>query len=627
MIRKRTSGTDSADAHGVHKRLAARFQEGMDKARRRELGAHYTDEENVLRLAGPLFLDELWEEFELAKADDGALRRLHDKISRLKFLDPACGAGAFLIVSYRELRRLELEILKMKKAGDRANADAGLFPRVNAGQFFGIECEEIPRRIALDGMRLMDRLMDARAAEQLGERLVRPPPAGSAAVVHANALRIDWNDVVPREELTHILGNPPFNGARTMTPAQKDDMRFVFGRMKGAGDLDYAAAWFKKAADTMEGARIRAAFVATGSLCRGEQAALLWKPLVLEKNMRLDFARQPFRWTSEAGGRAAVHCVVVGFGAAESGRQRRIVDGDGKAAAAKRINPYLVDAPDVFIHSRPRPLCDAPAMSLGNQPIDGGNYLFTEEERDEFLKTEPAAEKWFRPWFGSVEFINRRRRYFLYLRECGPEELRRLPECRKRVEKVRLFRLASKRPLTRRLAETPCEFAFANISRGTFCLVPEVSSERRAYIPIGFMTPDVLCSNLVKVVADATLYHFGVLTSRVHMAWTRTVCGRLEMRYRYSSTLVYNNFPWPEPTGRQKAAIEAAALGVLDARAAFPERSYADLYGPATMPPELLRAHRALDRAVARAYRYRATMSEADIVADLMERHRILAGP
>lgn len=614
--------------------FGAMFQGVMDSKQRRELGAHYTSEENILKLINPLFLDGLWEEFERVKFDPKLLETFHRKIAGLKFLDPACGCGNFLIVTYGELRRLEFAILKMKLSESAYTqlrfGDNPLEREIlcNVDQFYGIEYEDFPCQIAQVGLWLTDHQWNNEVAEHFGIPFVRLPLRQSATIVHGNALRLDWESIVPKGELSYILGNPPFVGARIMSPAQKADMLHIFGNLKNVGNLDYVAAWYYRAAKAISAQpRIRAAFVSTNSITQGEQVAILWKPIMEQFGLHIDFGYRTFKWSNEASGKAAVHCVIVGFSAVP-GLKKCIYDGEEKTEA-QNINGYLVDGPSVFIESRKKSLCNVPQMSLGNQPIDDGNYLFTEEEKDEFLKLEPQAEKWFRPWIGSHEFINRYYRYCLYLKDCPPNELRKMPEAMKRVDAVRKFRLESKRPVTQGLAETPRDFAFSNISKDTFIVVPEVSSERRKYIPIGFMNPNILCSNLVKMIPNATLYHFGILTSNVHMAWVRTVCGRLKSDYRYSNTLVYNNFPWPTPNAPQQAATETAAQGVLDARAAFPDCSLADLYDPNTMPLELNKAHRKLDKAVWAAYgfvnRPGLQDSEAAVVAALMEMWRGMA--
>ncbi|MDR0735298.1 MAG: hypothetical protein LBF51_00455 [Zoogloeaceae bacterium] len=591
--------------------FGAMFQGVMDEKQRREFGAHYTSEENIAKLINPLFMDDLWKEFERVKTSQKALEQFHERISRLKFLDPACGCGNFLIITYRELRRLELEILKMRLGGSQKALDLdylALHLKVNVGQFYGIECEEFPCQIAQVGMWLIDHQMNLCVSELFGAYYARLPLTQGAAIVHANALRIDWESVVPKAELRYILGNPPFNGARTMTATQKTDMTHVFGGLKGAGNLDYVTAWYKKSADLTRETNIRCAFVSTNSVAQGEQPAILWKPL-MENGARINFGVPTFKWSNEAKGKAAVHCVIIGFSHVQT-----------KA----NINPYLLEAPTVFIESRQRPICDVPEIGMGNQPIDDGNYLFAEEEKNDFLKREPQAEKWFRPWMGADEFINGYKRYCLWLGKCPPDELRKMPEVMKRVEAVKKFRQASKRRSTQKLADTPTQFQTENMPSKNYIVLPEVSSERRKYIPMGFLSKETLCSNKLRLMPGGAPYHFGILMSNVHMAWVRAVCGRLKSDYSYSINIVYNNFPWPESDDAQKAKIEKLAQDILDARARFPESSLADLYDPLSMPPELLKAHQANDRAVMKLYGFPAKDTEAAIVARLMALYQAL---
>jgi len=611
--------------------FGAMFQGVMDKNQRREMGAHYTSEENILKLINPLFLDGLWQEFDKVKTDPAALERFHEKIAQLKFLDPACGCGNFLIITYRELRLLELEILKMQATSNQLILDITPMLKVNVAQFYGIEYEDFPCQIAQVGMWLMDHQMNLRASEQFGQYYARLPLTQSATIVHGNALRIDWADVVPKRELSFILGNPPFVGSKMLNDEQRNDIAQVFtlnGKpLKNAGTLDYVAAWYYKAAQYMTGANVRTAFVSTNSITQGEQVSSLWKPIVADYGMHIDFGYRTFKWSNEAKGKAAVHCVIVGFSGIRTQSSKTIYNDDGTQSSANNINPYLVDAPDIFIDSRSKPICVVPEIGIGNKPIDGGNYLFTEEEKEGFLKIEPKAEKWFRPWIGSHEFINRYFRYCLWLGDCSPAELRAMPQAIKRVDAVQRFRLESKSAPTRKLADTPRRFHVENMPESNYIVVPKVSSERRSYIPIGFIAPEILASDLVFLISNATLYHFGVLTSNVHMAWMRVVCGRLKSDYRYSKDIVYNNFPWPDANDEQRAEIEKLAQDVLDARALFPDSSLADLYDPLTMPPELLNAHRNLDRAVMKLYGFtpQNTPTEADCVAKLMARYQMLA--
>ena len=604
--------------------FGAMFQGVMDKTQRRELGAHYTSEENILKLINPLFLDDLWKEFDRVKTDPRALERFHDKIAGLRFLDPACGCGNFLIITYRELRRLELEILKMAHSSDALMLDISSLLKVNVEQFYGIEYEDFPCQIAQVGMWLMDHQMNLHVSEQFGQYYVRLPLTQSATVVHGNALRIDWETVVPKGKLSYILGNPPFVGARIMSAEQKSDMLNVFGKLKNAGNLDYVAAWYYNAAKIMhKTTTIKTAFVSTNSITQGEQVAVLWEPIEKNFGMHIDFGYRTFKWSNEAKGKAAVHCVIVGFSAVNSAK---FIFEDENKFEVKNINGYLLDAPSVFVGSRSNPIFDVPEIGIGNKPIDDGNYLFTKEEKLKFLEIEPQAEKWFRPWIGSHEFINGYTRYCLWLGNCPPNELRKMPTALKLVENVRKFRLESSSPPTQKLAETPLRFHVENMPNKNYIFIPRVSSERRKYIPMGFMSSEVIASDSALIIPDATLYHFGILTSNVHMAWVRAVCGRLEMRYRYSKDIVYNNFPWCTPDDSQKAAVEAAAQGVLDARLLFPECSLADLYDPNTMPPELTKAHKALDKAVWAAYGFSSKdiRSEAECVAKLMEMYKAL---
>lgn len=408
-----------------------------------------------------------------------------------------------------------------------------------------------------------------------------------------------------------------------MSTVQKDDLNSVFPGWKNAGNLDYVSCWYKKAADFMERTSICSALVSTNSVTQGEAVANLWKPL-FEAGIHIDFAHRTFRWDSEAKMKAHVHCVIVGFSVAPNNKPKVIFTSD-RPQTATNINGYLLDANNVFVESRSKPICDIPNIGIGNMPLDGGNYLFTTEEKDEFIRNEPLSKKWFRPWIGSHEFINRYFRYCLYLKECPPNELRTMPECLKRIENVRKFRLESSRASTRKLADYPLSFATTNIPTEQYIVVPKVSSENRRYIPMGLMEPTVLSSDLVFIIPDATLYRFGILTSNVHMAWMRAVCGRLKSDYRYSKDVVYNNFPWPTPTDEQRAKIEETAQAILDARALYPDSSLADLYDETTMPPELRKAHQQNDKAVMRAYGFDIkTTTETTCVAELMKLYQKL---
>jgi len=589
--------------------FGAMFQGVMDEGERREIGAHYTSEENILKVIDPLFMDDLWREFKKAKGDVRALDRFHEKIASLKFLDPACGCGNFLIVAYRELRKLEIEVLKMKGgSGQRLNAVAmeGLV-RVNVGQFHGIEIQPWPCQIAKTGMWLMDHLMNMRVSEEFGQRFVRLPLTQGAAIVEANALRIDWGTVVPKSELGYILGNPPFSGARLMGLNQKDDMGHVFGDTKGLGNLDYVTAWYRKAADYMEGEPIRAAFVSTNSIMQGEQPAILWNPLV-ERGVAITFQVPTFKWSNEAKGRAAVHCVIVGF---------------CYPGAGPRSKP----APPVafFVERRKRPLCDVPEMVFGSMPNDGGHIIIEDDDYREFVKAEPAAKRYIRRFMGSEEFINNTKRWCLWLVGVSPAEIKGMPLVKERVDGCKRHRMDSEREATRKLANDSALFGEIRQPDSQYLFVPRVSSELRHYIPMGFVPKSVIASDAALIVPGATLYHFGVLTSKVHMAWVRKVCGRLKSDYRYSKDIVYNNFPWPSAKDEQRAKVEELAQAVLDARAQWPDCTLDDLYDPSVMPRELRKAHDALDRAVMKLYGFKKDVPEPEIVARLMEMYQELS--
>jgi type II restriction/modification system DNA methylase subunit YeeA len=602
------------------------FQSIMDKQARRNLGAHYTSEKNILKLINPLFMDDLRAEFGRIKTSKNNANRLfdfHKKLRTLKFLDPACGCGNFLVIAYRELRLLELDVLRASHLSGQQNLDVHSLISLDVDQFYGIEIEEFPAQIAQVAMWLMDHQMNLLVSEEFGMYFARIPLASSANVVHGNALRIDWNDVVPAEHLSYIMGNPPFAGAKFMDDAQREDVALVFGNIKNAGLLDFVAAWYVKAAQMMKSTRIRCAFVSTNSITQGEQVGVLWI-WMLAQGMQLFFAHRTFQWNNEARGKAAVHCVIVGFSTTDISPkwlfEYESIQGEAHRIQVKNINPYLVDASDIVLANRNTPICAVPEIGIGNKPIDDGNYLFTPEEKDEFLKKEPQAGPYFRRWLGADEFLNGYHRYCLWLGDCSPSELKKMPEAMKRVEAVKQSRLASKSAPTQKLAVTPTRFHVEKMPKNNYLVIPEVSSERRYYIPIGFESPETLCSNLVKIAPDATPYHFGILSSLMHNSYMRTVCGRLKSDYRYSSGIVYNNFPWPEnPTDKQKLAIEKCAQAVLDARLKFPDATLADLYDPLTMPPVLLKAHQALDKAVDAAYGKKDFKTEAERVAFLFE--------
>lgn len=610
--------------------FGAVFESTLNPETRRAGGMHYTSIENIHKVIDPLFLNKLRTEFDeireakVAKTRNVKLREFQNKIASLKFFDPACGSGNFLTETYISLRKLENEILQLLYNGQIV-LDTGDVIKVSIGQFYGIEINDFAVTVAKTALWIAESQMMKQTEEIVKINLEFFPLKTYANIVEGNALRIDWESVVSKDELDYIMGNPPFVGARLMNATQKDELKAVFGpKWKNSGNLDYVACWYKKCADFIAGTKIRCALVSTNSVSQGESVANLWKPL-FEAGVHIDFAHRTFRWDSESTQKAKVHCVTIGFSTAPSMDDRIIYDND-HAKTAKSINGYLVDAENVFVKSRSEPICEVPKIGIGNKPIDGGFYLFTKDEMNAFIKKEPKSARYFKKWIGSQEFINGTCRYCLWLGECSPNELHSMPECLKRVKEVQAFRLKSTSAGTRKLAEEPTRFHVENMPTGNYIVVPETSSEQRKYIPIGFITPDIMCSNAVKLIPGATLFHFGILTSNVHMAWTRTVCGRLEMRYRYSKDIVYNNFPWPTPTDIQKAKIEQTAQAILNARAKYPDCSLADLYDEATMPPDLRKAHQLNDRAVMQAYGFPARMTESECVAELMRMYQKIIG-
>lgn len=608
--------------------FGAVFESTLNPETRRKGGMHYTSIENIHKVIDPLFLDDLHDEFEKIKelkqlkTRNARLDEFQTKIASLNFLDPACGSGNFLTETYISLRKLENEIIKLK-LGDGVITFFDDVIKVSIGQFYGIEINDFAVTVAKAALWIAENQMLQKTIEIVHRNIDFLPLKSYANIIEGNALRMDWQTVCPKEKLNYIMGNPPFIGARLMSEDQKDDVLTIFGsKWKNVGNLDYVSCWYKKAVDLMKGTNVRAALVSTNSVSQGESVATLWKPLFAE-GVHIDFAHRTFRWDSEASIKAHVHCVIIGFSFAPFDKIKVIYSAE-RPLVVENINAYLIDADNIFVESRTNPLCDIPKIGIGNKPIDGGFYLFTKEEKDEFIKKEPQAEKWFRPWIGSHEFINRYFRYCLWLGECSPNELRKMPECLKRAQAVRDYRLSSPSAGTVKLADTPTRFHVENMPKGNYIVVPEVSSERRKYIPIGFLDPYVLSSNLVKVIPNAEIYHFGVLTSNVHMAWVRTVCGRLKSDYRYSKDIVYNNFPWPTPVDEQKAKIEKTAQAILDARALYPDCSLADLYDELTMPIELRKAHQANDKAVMQAYGFSIKMTESECVAELMKMYQKL---
>ncbi|MDX9695531.1 MAG: hypothetical protein RBT49_07045 [Bacteroidales bacterium] len=647
------------------------FQSVMNPTERRNLGAHYTSETNILKLIKPLFLDDLWKEFEIIKGNKNKLPEFHKKLSTLKFLDPACGCGNFLVITYRELRLLEIEILRaLYKTGQRFINVSDLI-WLNVDQFYGIEYEEFPARIAEVAMWLIDHQMNMLISNEFGQYFVRLPLKKSAKIVHGNALQIDWSNLIRRQTIditanntvvnlnepetqyttvniktnnltiiderpytderiqinntfSYILGNPPFIGSKIMTQFQRDEVAKEFGNIAGSGVLDYVTAWYVKAAKLIQNTKTKVAFVSTNSISQGEQVGILWNVLLNLYGIKIHFAHRTFKWSNEAKGNAAVYCVIIGFANFDTINkiifEYEDIKGEAHELKAKNINPYLVDAKDILISKRSNSICDVPRIKFGNQPIDGGWLILDEQERNDAIKNEPFIEKFIRRYYGSEEFINGRIRYCLWIEDFNPNEIKTSKFLMTRIGNVRKFRLESDRKDTQKLADYPTQFAFKSHEDSEYIIIPSVSSERRKYIPIGFMPKNVIASNLCLIIPNAKIYHFGILTSFMHMAWVKSICGRLKSDYRYSNGIVYNNFPWPEnPTDKQKTSIEESAQKILNLRAEFSNSKMADLYEPDGMPPALVKAHNELDKAVDLAYRSQPFTTEAKRMEFLFE--------
>ncbi len=600
------------------------FQSVMNPKERRNLGAHYTSETNILKLIKPLFLDELWAEFESIKGNRNKLPEFHKKLSSLKFLDPACGCGNFLVITYRELRLLEFEVLKALNKSGQGVLDVGQILGINVDQFGGIEYEEFPARIAEVAMWLIDHQMNMLVSAAFGQYFVRLPLKKAAKIVHSNALQTDWENVIPKNELSYIIGNPPFLGKSNQNTEQKADMEKVFFGVKGAGVLDYVTAWYLKAAQYIQHTKIKVAFVSTNSIVQGEQVGILWNLLFKQFKIKIHFAHRTFSWRNEARGNAAVHVIVVGFANFDipnkSIFEYEDIRGEAQEIKVKNINPYLIEGRDNFVLKRRIPICKVPEMIKGSMPNDGGYYLFTKEEKDVFLYGEPNSKKFFRRFIGGYEFLNNVERWCLWLADSNPSEVKNLPLIMERIEKVKRNRLASNRPTTRKDATIPMLFSEIRQTNFDYLALPEVSSENRIYIPVGYVSKITIASNKIYMIPNASLFSFGILSSVMHNSWLRQISGRMKSDISYSSGIVYNNYPWPEnPTEKQVKAIEAAAQKVLDVRLQFPDSSLADLYDPLTMPADLVKAHNALDKAVDLAYRPQPFTSEANRMVFLFE--------
>ena len=580
------------------------FQSIMDKAHRRNLGAHYTSEANILKLIRPLFLDELYEKFEKVKKNKKQLAEFHKELSTLHFLDPACGSGNFLIIAYRELRILELEILKILHTESVLDISSIIWCDVD--QFHGIEVEEFPAQIAQVAMWLIDHQMNMMISEYFGQYFVRLPLKKSANIIHANSLQIPWEDVINSDKLTYILGNPPFIGSKLLNTNQRKEMETIFSDVKNGKVLDYVTAWYLKASKYIQNTKIKVAFVSTNSISQGEQVGILWKELFSNYGIKIHFAHQTFNWSNEAKSNAAVHVVIVGFASFDITNKRIFeyenIKSDALEKSAKNINPYLVEGDDLIIESRNNPMCKIPKMNFGNMPLDGGNLIIDDSEKEEFLKKEPNAKDYVLPLVSAREYLNGKFRWCLWLEDISPKELRTMPTVMERVEKVRIFRESSPAVSTQKHALTPTLFRDRN-RPNTFIVIPRVSSERRLYIPMGFFDKNYIVSDTCLSIPNGDLFLFGQLTSLMHMSWVKYTCGRLKSDYRYSKDLVYNNYPFPKNvTEKHKSVVEEKAQNVLDIRASFNDCSLADLYDPLSMPPNLKKAHQELDKAVDNCY-------------------------
>jgi len=584
------------------------FQSVMNPEERRNLGAHYTSEKNIFKLIKPLFLDELHTEFETIKSNTNKLKAFHHKLSTLRFLDPACGSGNFLIITYRELRLLEIDILRALFNKGEQVLDIASILWLDVDQFYGIEYDEFASKIAEVAMWLIDHQMNMRVSEEFGQYVARLPLKKAAKIVHGNSLRIDWESVVPKNELTYIIGNPPFYGYSLQNKEQKQDMVLLFSKVKGAGVLDYVAAWYYKAAKYMVNTTIKTGFVSTNSITQGEQTGILWNELLNNYNVKIHFAHTTFSWSNEAKANAGVHCVIIGFANFDTKDKYLYVYDDIKGEPhekkVKNINPYLVDADNIFIQKRSKPICNVSEMVKGSQPTDGGNLLLSEEEKNELILKNPIAEKYIKPLISAHEFLNGKNRFCLWLKDVLPSDLKQMPVVLERVSKVKAMRLSSNKLATQKWADYPTLFTEDRQPNNDYILMPSHSSEKRKYIPIALMTKSDILNNSCFAIPNSTPFEFGVVTSIMHMAWVKYTCGRLESRFRYSNSIVYNNYPWPkDASDKNKQNVEAKAQAVLDVRAEFPDSSLADLYHPLTMPPKLVKAHQALDKAVDVCYR------------------------
>jgi len=599
------------------------FQSVMNPTERRNLGAHYTSEKNILKLIKPLFLDDLWAEFENVKGNRNKLAEFHKKLSNLKFLDPACGCGNFLVITYRELRLLEIAILRAMNTSGQGFLDVREIIWLDVDMMYGIEYEEFPARIAEVAMWLIDHQMNMFIGLEFGQYFVRLPLKKAATIVNGDALVVDWENIIGNDKLSYILGNPPFIGSKKMKQFQRDQIVKQFDDADGSGTLDYVSGWYIKAAKYIQNTNIKVAFVSTNSIVQGEQVGVLWGQLLNKYHILTHFAHRTFKWKNEAKGNAAVYCVIIGFGVFESPVKRLFeyddIRGEAHEIKVKNINPYLVDAKNIIISKKSNPINDVPKMSFGNMPLDGGNLLLSESEKKEFLDKEPQAEKYIKPLISAYEFLNGEKRWCFWLVNIEPGDLKKMPETLKRVELVKKFRLDSVAPSTQKFASVPTLFRDRNQPE-TYILIPSTSSENRKYIPMGFFGHDEIANNSCHTIPNGSHYHFGVLMSMMHMAWVKNICGRLKSDFRYSKDIVYNNYPWPEnPNEKQIKIIEDSVSKILEVRGLFSNSTLADLYSPLTMPPALVKAHQELDKAVDLAYRPQVFINEIKRMEFLFE--------
>lgn len=612
--------------------FGAVFESTLNPETRRSGGMHYTSIENIHKVIDPLFLDDIQAEFneilkiQVRKTKERRLEEFQNKLAALTFLDPACGSGNFLTETYLSLRRLENKVIREKVGGQMTLGEVHNPIRVSIQQFYGIEINDFAVTVAKTALWIAEsQMMEETKSIVYGFNDDFLPLKTYVNITEGNALAMDWNEIIPSIKLSYIMGNPPFVGTKNMNIMQKKDVKMVLGEWKNYGTLDYVSCWYKKASDYINNTHIHCAYVSTNSICQGEQVTNLWEPL-FESGIQIDFAYRTFQWDSEASLKAHVHCVIVGF--SQVNVKNKKIFSDGKMTLAQNINPYLVDAENVFIMSRKTPISDVPKMFIGCEMKDDGNYVMDEEEKKLFLQNEPQAEKFIHPYMMGKDFIARKSRYCLWLKDATPTELKKCPNVMDRVKKVREFRLSCPSPDTNHYADKPTypvRLRYYSEERNNPALaLPKVSSQNRRYIPMEVIDADVIAGSKLFLIPDISLYHFGILTSNVHMAWMRTVCGRLKSDYSYASNVVYNTFPWPNPTEQQKKKIAQSAQAILDARALYPDSSLADLYDPLTMPDKLRRAHTANDKAVMAAYGFSTRMAELECVAELMKLYQKL---